>query len=366
MNNKIQFRLLILLILTVLLISMEQKAHGTPFYAAKTGTSCMLCHQSPTGAGMRNEYGARFFAGLAGNKPATIFSDSLAIDPQLARNIRFGMNFRPTFISKVEDNEFHGTNSFVVREATLFTLIQYSEMFKVIFASFEGGYGASVQADNLFNTLTLRFGRLIPGFGWDFPDEKSYLRRFAGLGPIPSSRAYENGFEIGLIENSGQMTVAYTNGSFVGGEDVNGAKTLTTRMYKWFKKGNVNTAIGGNYRYAELWQGRGLHNRAGGLLYGINFSRLTYLGEFDLLVTDRIGIVSGNHMRLELSRGIYLDGLYELYQLDIDSIIGNFQRSKLAVDVLLYEYIALTPAIEYTREIHKDEFIIEIMMRMWL
>lgn len=173
---------------TVLFV-LARESLSIPRYSARYGQKCLLCHQGPTGGGMRNLYATQFLV------PSEIAArpyenDSLALpDPEIARNVTIGADLRTLALY---DNEHKKENDFLQMEGSVHLHFQLDRRFTAYFdRGMSGNYelygtGFVLPAGGYF-----KVGRFTPAYGWRFADHTMFTR--ADLGYFdPPDRASGN------------------------------------------------------------------------------------------------------------------------------------------------------------------------------
>ena len=96
-----------LLMIVIGLIFVSASGYAEPSYSVLTGQSCFLCHENPSGRGLRSLYGSQYFA--AKNLAVWPPTDSTLqkYSPQITPALTAGLDYRQIWMA--EDPEpVHG------------------------------------------------------------------------------------------------------------------------------------------------------------------------------------------------------------------------------------------------------------------
>ena len=357
----------VILAVFVLLTLFTSQLQALPRYSAKYKQSCSLCHQNPTGGGMRNLYGAQFFSYTElPVKPMEDLSQLDKINPMLNKNVQVGFDFRTIYWKS--DDELVG-NSFLAMHGDLYMAFSPSERMTVYI---EKGIHSAFEAFALLKKLpmsgTLKAGRFIPAYGWRFVDHKSFVRDFLGFSQYPDfgPRLVEDtGLELGFYPEKWEAVFGLTNGGS-GPIDYDKGKAFTTRVLKRLAIGDLQLTFGGSYRYGEFGSDDPLL-RYGGGLWGLNYQNLSYVGETDWLIKpDVTGMVNTHQLSYRVHPGWDMILGWDQYNSDIDDEnITPFWRGKISSEIFLTGYLELIPAFYWHEYDGKEYGTGEIQLHVW-
>jgi hypothetical protein len=316
---------------TVLLAASA--AHALPRYSATYGQNCGLCHQDPTGGGLRTLYASQF---LVPTELAATAPELETISPLIAERIMFGVDLR-TLFSNAEERD-------AVR------LQMQSELHLAIIADehlsiqIDLGQGGAQEAFGLAYVLPahgwVKAGRFTPNYGWKFADHQLFARYYnLDSAGTRSPREWEStGLEVGLVPGPLQIT-----GSVDEGGD--GGESWTMSVVWRVSHGPLNLALGGSFLRRELIES---HRRSVGVHGAIQWSRLSWLGQWDEpRQADRRERVLTQELVAVVSRGINLRMVHGFYDPDRDFETGRRQRVGGGVDYFVTPFFGTLAMVNY-------------------
>jgi hypothetical protein len=321
-------------------------ASATPRYALVAGQNCSLCHQNPSGGGLRSGYATQYL--IPERLAMRTGSDEGAIlpDPQIGQDIVVGADAR-TFGLWQEDAD--SGNNFVQMSGAVYGAIQLRERY-ALYLHTEWGQGAASAPEIwgigwfLPGAGYVKAGRFVPAFGWRVPDHRSFTRRdFVFLPPFPPHS--DTGLEIGFHPGRFQLQASVTNGEFRSPRDGDQDLAVTARGAWLFSVSGVNAQIGGSWFSNDGTQEKRL---AGGGFAGASWRALTWLGELDWSRAEpRNGDPTRNRSTLsqELSiavvQGFWVVGTYDFHDPDVDRQTGAVHRAGAGLDALVSPFLQL-------------------------
>jgi len=319
-----------------------------PQFTAEYKQSCQLCHQNPTGGGMRTLYGAQFFSYMElPVKSLEDFTKLEDIQPKLSKNIQIGADFRSMFFTMTRDTN---AATFFTMEDNLYLAFMPTERATLYLGSLSYQQEVFLLLQGLPMSGALRVGQFVPAYGWRFEDHKSFVRDMLGFSPQSHNRiAPDNGVEFGFYPMEWEASLALTNGAGVTMFDSNDDKTITTRAIGRFSVSSLNLTAGGSYRYAELGRARPALRYFGPFI-GANWSGFTYLGETDWMVSGSSALVASHLVSYRIQRGINVSTQYDFYDPDLDVKSGSSTRWRLSSELYLTGYLELIPAYEINED----------------
>jgi len=327
-------RLSLRVLVPVACLGVAGETQALPRFSARYRQNCNLCHEDPTGSGLRSPYASQFL--LPHDLAATRFAaDSLAdTESQLSRSFTLGTDVRTVYAAS--DHERPEKNFFQM-EANLYVSLRADPRFSVYL---NRGQSTSYELFGLGYLLPfngyVKIGRFTPEFGWRFDDHTHFTRRELWFEP-PTQ--IDQGIEIGLYPRRLALTLSALNGdpgkNFFDGND---ELAVAARALYRFGLGSAGFGLGGSYWHNTEIAGV---RSAGGPLGYLNWGRLTWVGEADL---DRLdppgappavtGLVMTHELGFELARGWSLLATYDYVDPDIDHRTGFRDRYGIGLDVL--------------------------------
>ena len=222
----------LLMVLSVALI-LTSIASAEPYYSVLFGQSCFLCHQNPSGRGLRSTYGSQFFAPRY--QPTWKPDDSTLarMSPMLTPAILIGADFRTIYMA--EDAPVSGqgsgfsapfstnTGSDNQMNATIYLAFQPTDRISLRYTQDLVGdfYGVRrFEAFGMAHVLPfhgyVKVGQFQENYGWAFSDHTAYVRTGLWEGysgsvtspPIPPR--YGVGGEVGIAPYNVSITGSFT------------------------------------------------------------------------------------------------------------------------------------------------------------
>ncbi|HEY3296596.1 MAG TPA: hypothetical protein VGL38_14290 [bacterium] len=230
-------RKLILIVVTALVLTSVASAE--PYYSVLFGQSCFLCHQNPTGRGLRSTYGSQFFA--TRYLPKWVPADSVLakVSPQVSSSVLVGLDFRQIWMA--EDAPAAGqragfsepfssnTGSDNMMNATLYLAFQPTEKIALRYTQDIVGTYFGVHRFEAYGMAHLlpfhgyvKAGQFQENYGWGFADHTAFVRTglWEGYNGVVSSGGgtpvppipprYGVGGEIGFSPSHINVTASYT------------------------------------------------------------------------------------------------------------------------------------------------------------
>jgi hypothetical protein len=266
--------LLGVLLLTLGLAGGTAPALALPRYAASYGQSCTLCHENPTGGGLRNLYATQYLIPeeiAARSWPSEDEAGFLAgQSPEISPNITIGADLRT--LSYQQDG---GVGSTFAMQGDLYVNLQLSATAS---AYVEQGLTSSGEIFGLLRDLPLeghfKAGRFIPDHGWRFADHQMFNRRYLldSQGSESPAFLYDSGFELGASPGPVEFSVSVLSGRESHGDNYAGRILLRQEA------AGVRVGVGGSVFRRNDPAG---HRRAVAGIWYLSTGPLTWLGEID-------------------------------------------------------------------------------------
>jgi hypothetical protein len=205
-------------------------AQSEPHFSAITGQSCFLCHENPSGRGMRSLYGSQFFGPTY--LPMQPVDEKVLekLKPQLSESVTIGCDLRTIWMSEntQDKNKQAGlsaplatnTGTIAQMEGYVYFAFQPTEKFLIYYNQGIATFAGHFEAFGLANVLPLKgyikAGQFQENYGWIFADHTSFVRTglFADYtgqeGASPIAPHYALGAEIGFRPKRFDITASLT------------------------------------------------------------------------------------------------------------------------------------------------------------
>ena len=308
------------------LVVFFSSAFSEPRFALRTGSRCDVCHVNPTGSGMRNDYGALYYA--MEELPMPKLKQKIGaptIDRELSKNVQFGSDFRMLYYSNAEPPE---ENSFFQMQGDLYLNLALNEYLsayfrKGVYTDYEAYGMLKFSKENIY----FKFGYLSPPYGLKFVEHDSYVRSQLGLDPHSNDAGVEFGYEpqpfsfaFGVFNGtSGQLD--YNNNKAVYFRSLY-VKNLDqkTRLLLGASIRNMNSGITERRNYTS-W----------GANVGFSYSRLSFLSEADWVYAnnDQLALLAEGSFLVE--KGIDFRTSYEYFNPNYPSSSQKMERLSFGI-----------------------------------
>ena len=329
-------------------IILTSISFSLPRFTAMSEQKCNLCHVSPTGGGMRNSFGAQFFAfsELASHK--TPFEDIPKFQTQVSDIISLGADMRSTYLDDANADQ----STFFQMEGNFYASAQLNKEFSL---TLDKGLYSGFEVYGLAYILPyagyLRAGKFQPAYGWRFGDHTSFVREKL-LWPAGST---DTGIEAGVYPHGVSFNLGLFNGT---GDtfDNDKKKAIAGRLEYRHNIEGIGLGVGGSYWLNRHVDGDVKMFGPFGYLDLFN-KKLIYLGEIDWLenqvsVTDKTAEAMTHKLNYLVTRGLWFMATYDFYDPDIDFKTGKTSRYGLGIDYFPYGFLELQPIIW----IYQDDF----------
>ncbi len=195
-----------------------------PYLAIKSGLNCSSCHVSPTGGGMRTEFGQAYGLTLAGEG-----ASEAKISGQISKYIRLGSDIRGSFRAENSDDE-DSRNEFDTEASSIYI---HAELVPGTLAMLIDQQIApandnravwlklSLQDDEQY----IRAGKFFLPYGIRLPDDTAFIRQVSGI----NFSSADDGIEYGVEKESWNFQIALSNGN-AGAAELDRDKQLSTRL----------------------------------------------------------------------------------------------------------------------------------------
>ena len=335
-----------------LLLFGAMPSFATPRYAMRAGQNCLLCHQNPSGGGMRSEYACQSLVPerLAMRPADGADAAAPGPSPRLGDNVVLGADMRAAYLDQTGRDE---GNNFLLMQGSVYLSVELDPRVS-LYVQEEFGQGAA-RAFELYGLGFLlpasgyvKVGRFVPAFGWKYDDHRAFTRReFVFLPAFPPDS--DTGVEVGFLPGSLSLQFAATNGEFASAREQNDEVAWTARGEFRRDLAGGHAAFGGSY-----FQNRGTRGGAsgssgedvyaGGPFAGVRMGRATWLGEFDWAhreVAEPGGsrsvfrtFTTSQELSWELVQGLDAVATYDFHDVDLDRASGAVRRFGAALSAL--------------------------------
>jgi len=297
-------------------------ANALPRYSARYGQSCLLCHENPTGGGMRSAYAAEY---LIPEELAAPSSPEARFSPGIGERVAVGADLRTLLYES--DGERDGV---LAMQADVYLSVRMDDRTSVYVERGRGGQGEAFgTARHLPADGYLKAGRFLPAYGWRFADHQLPARRYL-FHPEGNDRAallLDDGLEVGLAPEPFELTASYLAGATGEG----GGYACRAAARRSF--GTLNLALG-----ASVWRERraGGHDRvAGGFGYAAA-GPVSWVWQLDeTRVGGDLGRLVTHELAVRVRRGWDLRATYGFQDPDRALADGARTAWSLGVDALL-------------------------------
>ena len=339
-----------LIVGSLLLCFCHAEAQAIPRYSAQYGQKCLLCHNNPTGGGMRSSYASQYIV------PMELAADDLGkepgegFDPYLNESITVGADLRTLAVNVREENHKSESNMFQM-QGDVYLNAQLDERFSAyVDRGMSGSYEVYAMGFILPAGGYVKVGRFATDYGWRFADHKAYVRDLLDLDPPTHS---DVGVEVGFFPGTNTISLALLNGSSGALMDNDDLPAISARAEHRHGVGPLKAALGGSYRRDR--ESDGARRIAGPFAY-LSWGPLTWLGEWDWdrdfspsAGAERTALVTSHELSWQLRQGFALRGTANFYDPDIDSASGARSRFGIGFDTMPYPFLDLVGMVNFHR-----------------
>ena len=263
-------------------IMFTAAAAAEPYIGVREGLQCQVCHVSPTGGGMRTEFGRVF-----GQKSlAALGRDEDLWSGQLADRVSIGGNAR---FDAVSTNKTDGEDElrFDFDEALIYIDVNLLQNRLKVYVDERVAPGGASSREAWAMLMPkgpdgyyVRIGRFFLPFGLRIQDDGAFTRFGTGV----NFDTPDDGIEFGTLGSKWQVVGAVANGNSGSGEDGTG-KQWSLRVERTGQRGLIGAALNFN----ELEGGeRYMH----GVFGGIRTGPVSWIAEYDEIETEGFGLGS--------------------------------------------------------------------------
>lgn len=295
-------------------------AQAEPYFAARTGHRCMVCHVSPTGGGMRTEFGQIYGRSLAAENPS-----ASAFNASISKNLRMGGDFRGGLQASSIPGE-DDQNEIDTRRANIYIHAQLLENLSLYvdqqFAPANENRAAWVKYQSKDAAQYLRVGQFYLPYGVRLEDDTAFIRQVTGV----NFATADNSIEFGWDKHNWSTQLAISNGT-AGATENNTEKQISYRL------AYIDTIWRAGF---SLNDNKGLNSER--QMFNI-FATLNLLDSEWIFEVDRIkdtetstteGLITFFEFNKEIIKGHNLKLSFEFYDPDIDIDEDERTRNSIA------------------------------------
>jgi hypothetical protein len=311
-------------------------AMAEPRFTARYRQDCTLCHQNPTGGGLRSLYASQYLVPTEMSMQKYDAAQLQRIHPDLSPSITVGTDIRTIWVGA---NDSQPTHNFFQMQGDLYVGFAADEHFA---ASLDVDQTGSTEIYGIGWILPcngyVKAGRFTPAFGWKFADHNMFNREQLGFDQPFDTDA---GLEFGIRPAHLALHAAVLNGE-------PGSNTLwdRNRDVAWlgdalwqFHVATCGAGLGSSIYYNRNEPAvDGSGQRTKGAAYGyFNWSRVSWLWEVDgsrLLVpavSSVTMLVTTHEVSLQLGPGVDVVATYNYVDPNLDLQSGTRSRYGLGV-----------------------------------
>lgn len=265
-------------LLAYALLLASSRAEAEPYFAVREGLKCVSCHVSPSGGGMRNQFGNIWAQTMLSARRIEV-ADVEMWTGAINRYLAVGGNLRANG-DYIDIPDEDAQSEFDVEEMRVYgaaTIIPDRLLLYVDERIAPGG-SVNLEAYARFSSADQRWhvraGQMYLPYGWRLEDDDAFIRQATGIGFATPDR----GVEIGLETSTWSAQLALTNGAG-GGSETDEGKQVSLRaehirsIWRLGASANYNDA-GAGERHME------------GVFAGLRTGPIAWLAEADYITDD--------------------------------------------------------------------------------
>jgi hypothetical protein len=252
-------------------------AGAEPYIAVQQGYKCVMCHVSPTGGGMRNEFGQIYAQNVM---PAhKIEIEDASWTGAVNRFVMLGGNVRGNWTWTDIPNQEH-TNEFDVPEARVFLNVEPIPGRLSLYVDQDFASGSATNREAYVRYWTddrawfVRAGRMFLPFGLRLEDDTAFTRTTPGI----NMTTPDTGIEVGWESTNWSAQLGLSNGT-AGGPENDNDKQLTGQIVYVDPRWRLGLASSFNQSDAG-------DRSAYGIFGGLRTGPVAWLAEANLVVDD--------------------------------------------------------------------------------
>ncbi|MFA7331252.1 MAG: hypothetical protein WC326_09275 [Candidatus Delongbacteria bacterium] len=336
------------------LLAGAGSAWALPRFAAQYGQSCHLCHVNPAGGGLRTSYGSQFFTGTELAAKGLAQEQLEELSPALSKRVEIGLDFRGMFLQESQSSDpatalaKHERSSFFLMQGDIYLGLKLHEKVRVVLEKSLNGTG---EGYGLLSVLpwhgSVKAGRFLPNYGWNWVDHETAARRALGYG----AGQLDTGVEVELHPDHYSLALAVGNDN-AGPLDGDPGKALTLRVLWQHEALGGALSLGANARVSD--HAPAPSRTLAGLLAGFSRGPLTWTAELNRFESaDVAGLAFSQEWAWKLRPGLDLLYVHDFYDPDLDLKTGLDLRQRAGLDWIPVPGVALQPALSWLR--HEEQ-----------
>lgn len=257
----------------LLLMASSSVSFAEPYLAVRMGLKCVSCHVSPTGGGMRNDFGTTFAQQVLPQQPA---KDGPIFSGKISDLLRVGADFRADWSNKniphqPNEHAFEIARAHIYGSATLIPqrLMLYIDQRVAPGAS--QSFEAYVRYGNAENGWYVKGGKFYLPFGLRLQDNGAFPRLLTAI----SMSDPDTGVEFGYEQPKWSAQVAVSQG--VRNDGLNSGSQAVASVV-WLPSSPVRFGASAGTTDSDLGD-----RKMAGLFTGVRTGPIAWLAEVDYL-----------------------------------------------------------------------------------
>ena len=365
----------------VVIMLLAAPVGATVKLALAAGSSCNLCHVTPSGGGLRNSYGLEEIILGELPRPKALQSAAKGFSTNLNPNLRWGLDGRIQAFNYIRPDTLTPASSGIFpMQLTAYVNVKLGPTLDVYAAHYL--LQSTIEWWGRFTAKEgsryVRVGRFLPAYGLRLDDHTSFIRggntggiTQGGLskegfpfGPFThGGGAIEGGSYLGDLHFSASLSNPFLPGSATAGPFFEGM-TLALRgeLTQFLSGANLNLVAGASY----LTDG---NLRLGGGFGGVSRNRLTLLAEVDLITGWAGGGITSLATYLEVdvrvNQGLHAFLKYDFYDNDMAFQENSLTRFTLGGEWFPIPFVEFKPQLRVNSTTVKGKsFTIDILLQL--
>lgn len=355
---------------------MPNRAAALPRFSSSTGAKCQSCHVNPSGAGMRQAFGAQYGRETL---PVPEWATDLELEDittALANFVGVGVDVRTLYyyvqLPDTGTSPESNNNAFWQMQGDLYLNLKLARKVNVYF---EKGVYSGFELFGMVSQLPagghVKAGKFVPSYGTRLDDHTAYIRRYTGFSP-EFSRPELTGLEAGVSPGWFSAFAGVYNAEDGFGSAVGNSKAYLVRADGLFELGrDMHLGVGANM-FGTTTSGDVTQNLFGGMA-SFSIGDFTLFGEGDMIqtkypsgtVTGYVAYAEANYL---VTPGVDLKAAYDFYDPDKDVQNGAMSRYSFGVEFFPVSGVEVRPmyrvVVEDPENYSNNEF--HIMLHFYL
>ena len=345
-------RMLVRCFFAVLAVAfMLDQAVALPRFSSREGAKCQSCHVNPSGAGMRQAFGAQYGRETL---PVPEWASDLELEDlttAIANFVGVGVDVRTLYyyvqLPDTGGSSAKNSNAFWQMQGDLYLNLKLAKKVNVYF---EKGVYSGFELFGMVSTLPanshVKVGKFVPNFGTRLDDHTAYIRHYTGFSP-EFGRPELTGIEAGVSPGWFSAFAGAYNAEDGFGSAVGNSKAYLVRADGLFQLGeNMHLGLGANL-FGTTTSGNVRQNLFGGV-GSFSIGDFTVFGEGDMIqtnyasgdVTAYVAYVEANYV---VTPGVDLKVAYDFYDPDKDVKDGSMSRYSFGVEFFPVSGVEVRP-----------------------